>query len=99
MTGWSLYIIRCRNDSLYTGITKDVPRRFCEHQENGPKCAKYLRGRGPLNLVLQQYIGPKSEALKIENKVKQLTKTKKEQMLIDSTVIQSLMSQSTELLK
>ncbi len=94
MIGWSLYIVRCRDNSLYTGIAKEVTRRFYEHQENGRKCSKYLRGRGPLNLVFQQHIGPKSKALKIENRVKQLTKAKKEQMLVDSTVIQSLMKQS-----
>jgi len=92
MTGWSLYIVRCRDNSLYTGIAKDVKRRFSEHEGNSRKCSKYLRGRGPLNLVFQQHIGPKSEALKIEGKVKQLTKAKKERMLLDSTVIQSLLS-------
>ncbi len=97
MTGWNLYIVRCSDDSLYTGIAKDVARRFCEHQENGPKCAKYLRGKGPLNLVLQQHIGSKSEALKIENRIKQLPKALKEEMLIEPNMLQRLINQSPEL--
>lgn len=91
MIGWSLYIIRCSDNSLYTGIAKDVGKRFNEHQGNGPKCSKYLRGRGPLSLVFEQYIGSRSEALKIEGRVKQLTKARKEKILIDPVIIQHLM--------
>jgi len=92
MIGWSLYIIRCSDNSLYTGIAKDVAKRFDEHQGYGPKCSKYLRGRGPLSLVFQRYIGSKSEALKIESRVKHLPKAKKEQILIDPVVIQNLLN-------
>ena len=86
-------MVRCSDNSLYTGIAKDVARRFDEHQDNGPKCSKYLRGRGPLHLVFQQHIGSKSKALKIESRVKQLPKAKKEEILIDPTIIQHLMEQ------
>ncbi len=91
MNRWSLYIIRCSDNSLYTGIAKDVGKRFDEHRGNGPKCSKYLRGRGPLRLVFEKYIGSKSEALKIESRVKQLPKAKKEQILINPVVIQHVM--------
>ncbi|MBT8330889.1 MAG: GIY-YIG nuclease family protein, partial [Deltaproteobacteria bacterium] len=48
---WYVYMLRCCDGSLYTGIATDVERRFAEHQSNSG--AKYLRGRGPLALVLK----------------------------------------------
>ena len=75
---WFLYLIRCRDRSLYTGITTDVKRRFNEHQEGGRKGSKYLRGKTPLELVLKRKIGSKSIALKVENRVKRMTKAEKE---------------------
>ena len=75
---WSLYVIRCGDDSLYCGITTDVERRFTEHSEDGKKTAKYLRGRGPLKLVLQQEVGDKPAALKAELRFKKLPKEDKE---------------------
>lgn len=73
---WFIYIIRCRNNSLYTGITTDVERRFLEHESG--KGAKYLRGKGPLKLVFYKEVGTKSEALKLEFSIKTLKKTKRE---------------------
>ena len=74
---WYLYIIRCADDSLYTGITLDLHRRFDEHSSNGPKCAKYLRGRQPLTMIYHTEFDDKSAALKAEIKVKKLTKAQK----------------------
>ncbi len=79
MQKWYLYIVRCRNGSLYTGIATDVERRFAEHQAN--KGSKYLRGRGPLKLVFKKQIGKKELALKIERLVKRLPKLKKEKLI------------------
>ncbi|WP_434086944.1 GIY-YIG nuclease family protein [Shewanella alkalitolerans] len=76
-TTWSLYMIRCANGHLYTGITTDIDRRFKEHSDNGPKTAKYLRGKGPLTLVYRERVGSHSDALKREIAVKRLTKTQK----------------------
>ncbi|MCP4054868.1 MAG: GIY-YIG nuclease family protein, partial [Mesoflavibacter sp.] len=45
------YIIRCNDSTLYTGITLDVARRYKEHQGQGRRCAKYLKGKLPLELV------------------------------------------------
>jgi putative endonuclease len=75
---WYLYIIRTLNGSLYTGITTNVIRRFNEHSAQGPKCAKSLRGKGPLTLELQQWVGDKTKALKLECKIKKLSKSEKE---------------------
>lgn len=75
---WYVYIVRCSDNSLYTGISLDVERRFAEHSAQGKKCAKYLRGKAPLELVFQTKITCKSEALKLEYKIKKLPKYQKE---------------------
>ncbi len=78
---WSLYLVRCGDDSLYTGITTDVARRFQEHSAGGAKAAKYLRGRGPLILVYHVHIGSLSDALKAERRMKRLSKVAKEKLI------------------
>jgi len=76
---WFLYLIRCKTGQLYTGITTNVQRRLTEHQCG--KGAKYLRGKDPLQLVFQQEIGSRSEALKIESTIKKLPKEAKETII------------------
>jgi putative endonuclease len=78
---WYIYIIRCNNDSLYTGVTKDVQRRFLEHSSQGIKCARYLRGKSPLHLVFSEKTANKKAAYKIEALVKKLTKQQKEALI------------------
>ena len=72
---WYLYILRCKDDSLYTGITTDVEKRLEAHRSG--KGAKYTRGRGPLELVYQEECGEHSEALKRELEIKGLTREEK----------------------
>lgn len=72
---WYLYILRCGDDSLYTGITTDVARRFAAHCSG--KGAKYTRGRGPLELVYQESCGTHSQALKRELQIKALGREEK----------------------
>ena len=72
-------MLRCADGSLYTGIATDVLRRVAEHADGG-KGAKYLRGRGPVELVFQQEIGDRSLALRIEHRVKQFPKAIKEDL-------------------
>jgi|TARA_B100000315_G_scaffold53351_1_gene47703 putative endonuclease len=81
MNNWYLYLIRCRDNSLYTGISTDVARRFVQHQGKGNAGSKYLKGRGPLSLVFQKYLGTKSLALKVERRVKRMTKERKEKLI------------------
>jgi len=76
---WFLYLVRCNNGSLYTGITTDVERRFCEHQSG--KGAKFLRGKGPLELVFQLQLENHSTALKTEMLVKKMNKQDKETLV------------------
>ncbi len=85
MNNWFLYLIRCKYGRLYTGITTDVERRFEEHKGSDKKGSKYLRGKAPLKLVMKKKVGNKSLALKIEAKVKKLSKIRKE-LLVDGKI-------------
>ena len=76
---WYLYILRCRDDTLYTGITTDVEKRLEAHSSG--RGAKYTRGRGPLTLVYQEECGTHSDALKRELAVKALTRSEKEALI------------------
>jgi putative endonuclease len=80
MAVWSVYMIRCGDDSLYTGIATDVTRRFKEHQ-SGKTGSKYLRGRAPLELVFQLQVGDRSLASKLEHRIKKLPRPKKEKVV------------------
>ncbi len=81
MSEWHIYLIRLKNDHLYTGIAKDVEARFSQHCADGKQAAKILRGKGPLKLVFQQKVGDRSQALKAEASVKKLSKSSKEQLV------------------
>ena len=93
MVDWHLYLVRCPDGSLYTGITTDVARRFAEHQENKGAGAKYLRGRGPLVLVFQKKLGSRSLALGVESKVKKLSKARKEELIRADSRIDEIIKQ------
>ena len=69
---WYLYILRCKDGTLYTGITTDVEKRLEAHQSG--KGAKYTRGRGPLELVYKEECGDHSHALKRELEIKSLSR-------------------------
>ena len=78
---WSVYIIRCGDGSLYTGIAIDVDRRLGEHVSQGPKAAKYLRGRLPLEIVYRKEIGSRSEASKEELRIKRMEVKRKVELV------------------
>lgn len=78
---WFLYILRCGDGSLYTGITVDVPRRLAAHRSG--KGAKYTRGRGPLALVYTEKCADHSQALRREREVKALSKDGKQKLIGD----------------
>ena len=95
---WQLYLVRCGDDSLYTGIAANLERRFAEHQSQGPKCAKYLRGRTPLELAFSVPAQNRAQASRWEYLVKQLSKADKEalvagekplHLLLESTLAES----------
>lgn len=72
---WYVYILRCADDTLYTGMTDNVEKRLAAHQSG--KGAKYTRGRGPLTLVYTEEAADKSAALKREISIKRLTRAQK----------------------
>ncbi|OCG07560.1 hypothetical protein A9G13_04820 [Gilliamella sp. wkB178] len=76
---WFLYIIRTAKQSLYTGITTDVARRLQQHQNN--KGAKHLKGHSDLTVVYQIMVGDRSTALKLEYKIKRLSKQQKQKLI------------------
>lgn len=79
-TVFSLYIVRCADDTLYTGIATDVPNRMLQH-ESGARGAKYLRGKGPLRLEFNEPVGDRSCASRLEYRVKQLNRQQKEALI------------------
>ena len=87
---WHLYILRCKDETLYTGITNNLQRRFEEHQSNSPRCAKYLRGRQPLTMIYHTAFDSKSLALKAEIKVKKLTANQKRLLASGHLVIHEI---------
>lgn len=75
------YILKCNDNSLYTGWTKDITHRLKMHNEG--KGAKYTRGRGPVELVYLEEFETKQEAMSREAKIKRLTR--KEKLLLIET--------------
>ncbi len=71
-----LYILRCNDNTLYTGITTDLKRRLNEHNLSA-KGAKYTRSRRPVELVYTEEFEDKSSAMKREYSVKKLSREKK----------------------
>ena len=73
--GWQIYIIKCSDDSLYTGITIDLEKRLAAH--NAGQGAKYTASRRPVQLVYREEAANRSEASKRENTIKKLNRNNK----------------------
>ena len=78
MTAWSVYIVRCADGSLYTGIARDVGRRVEGHNSSNLLAANYTRARRPVVLVYEEAVATRSAALKREYQIKQLNREGKE---------------------
>lgn len=74
-----VYLLRCKDGSLYCGWTDDLARRFGDHCRG--RGARYTRGRGPLSLVYWEPVPSRSEALKRERRLKRLGKARKERLV------------------
>jgi putative endonuclease len=84
MKTWFVYIIRCTDDSLYTGSTNNVIRRWNQHsQGNG---AKYLQANEPEAVVFVEEHPDRPQACKREHEIKQFSKQKKEALISDREV-------------
>lgn len=77
--GWFVYMLRCRDGSLYTGCTTDLTRRVAAH--NAGTGAKYTRARRPVTLVYAQPCGDHTAALQREAAIKRLPKAQKERLV------------------
>ena len=75
-----VYVLRCGDGSLYTGLTNNLELRLAAHK-NG-KGAKYTKGRTPIELVYFEELPDKSSALKRENELKKLKKQEKEELIL-----------------
>lgn len=78
---WYVYMLRCGDNTLYTGVTDDVERRLAAHRTG--KGAKYTRGRGPLELVYVEKVPDKSSALRREYQIKRLSREEKEGVIAE----------------
>ena len=77
---YSLYLLECADNTLYTGIAKEVEKRVEDHN-NSPKGAKYTKVRRPVKLVYEEKHRSKSAALKREIAVKKMTRSQKEKLI------------------
>lgn len=87
---WFVYLIRTADNRLYTGITTDVARRLTQHQRG--KGAKALRGKGELKLAFAGEVGEHSLALRVEYRIKRLTKRQKERLVAGEESLDALLA-------
>ena len=80
--GWFVYLLRCADGSLYTGITNDVSRRCDQH--NAGTASRYTRSRRPTRLVYEEVHTSRSEALKREAVIKLLSRQEKESLMLSA---------------
>jgi putative endonuclease len=80
---WHVYIVRCADGTLYTGIAKDVPKRVVEHNSDNRLAARYTKSRRPVSLVYWESVKTRSEAGKREYAIKQMPKISKENMILN----------------
>jgi predicted GIY-YIG superfamily endonuclease len=78
-SAWRLYILKCRDNTLYTGITLDVSRRVQQH--NSGTASRYTRSRLPVTLLFSEPCRSRSQALKKEYAIKRISRKKKEEYL------------------
>lgn len=75
---WFVYVLRCSNGALYTGVTTDVSRRVREHVQKGRLSTRFTRAFAPVELVYSCRIGEKNLAYRIEYRMKKLTRDRKD---------------------
>ncbi len=81
MKSWNVYIVRCADGSLYTGIAKDVERRLEEHNHDDQLGAKYTRGRRPVKLVYTETLANRSDAARREHEIKRMKRIEKRKLI------------------
>ena len=79
MNQWQVYMVRCADGTLYTGIAKNVEHRVVQH--NAGQGARYTRGRGPVVLVYREAVKDRPAALRREHAIKQLRLAEKRALI------------------
>ncbi len=90
MSAWKAYIVRCSDDSLYTGITMNVTRRVAEHNSDGILAAKYTYSRCPVTLVYTENFNTRQEASRREYEIKKMSKKEKLMLIMDVNIIDNV---------
>jgi putative endonuclease len=84
MSDWSVYIVRCADGSLYTGIAIDVERRVAEHNADDRLGARYTRARRPVTLEFREAREDQSDAARRESEIKRYDRATKEQLIAEA---------------
>ena len=84
MANWFVYMVRCADQSLYTGVATDVTRRIKEHNHDNQLGARYTRSRRPVELVYQESCDNRSHACQREYALKQLSRRNKLALIADN---------------
>jgi len=90
---WSVYIVRCRDGALYTGIAIDVRRRLAQHAGDRNGGAKSLRGQSPLRLEMARVVGSRGLAQSVEHRIKRLTRARKLALVAKRSLLARLIAE------
>ena len=93
------YMLRCKDNTIYTGITTDIERRMLEHFERGEKCAKYTIRHIPEKLECVWTSDSRKLASKLEYHIKTLTKAQKEKLICKEAKLEDFLSEKLECYK
>lgn len=77
MDKWTIYILKCADNTLYTGITTDINRRLLEHNQLNGAAARYTRSRQPVTLVYTETSEDRSQASRREVQIKKMRRSEK----------------------
>jgi putative endonuclease len=80
---WFIYMLRCADGTLYTGVSTDVARRVDEHNAGAPLGARYTRGRRPVQLVYQENAASRGDALRREREIKAKDRAAKLALIVE----------------
>jgi putative endonuclease len=81
MSGWYVYMVRCSDDTLYTGISKNVSKRIKEHNYDDVLGSRYTRPRRPVTLAYQEAARSRSEATQRERQIRRFARKQKEALI------------------
>ena len=94
-TPWFVYLLRCGDGTLYTGIATDVTRRLAEHAGTTGRGAKYLRGRQPLELLVCRAVESREVAQRVEHRIKRLSPAQKTALATATSTLDQLVANAT----